>query len=242
MRRIRELKLASFTDYCDLLKNNDEHELPKFINAITTNLTSFFRESHHFDYLGEKFIPEILRHNRRKNDSGKRLRIWSSASSTGEEAYSIAITLMESMKSELGSWDARILATDLDTDVINKGVSGVYRSDSISDLKPGIKKRWFNKGSGDNKGFVKVDSELSELICFKQLNLLHDWPIKGPFDVIFCRNVLIYFDRETQEKLIPRFYNLLRPGGILFLGHSESILKESEKFESLGKTIYRRPE
>ncbi len=242
MRRTRELGLASFSEYCELLKQKDNDELPNFTNAITTNLTSFFRESHHFDYLTNEFIPELMNCNRRAEDAGRRLRIWSSASSTGEEAYSIAMTVMNAMGSSITDWDVRILATDLDSDVVEVGRGGVYKLERVRDLDIDLKRSWMTKGRGDNGGLVKMSQELMDLIVFKQLNLLHKWPISGPFDVIFCRNVLIYFDRETQEKLIPRFYDLLRPGGLLFLGHSESILKDNKNFESLGKTIYRKLE
>jgi len=169
------------------------------------------------------------------------LRIWSSACSTGEEPYSTAITLLEALGSGINSWDARILATDLDSDVVATGKAGIYTEERIKDLNSSLKRRWFHRGTGDNQGYVKVDRELSNLVTFKSLNLLHDWPIQGPFDVIFCRNVLIYFDKATQVKLIPRYFDLLRPGGVLFLGHSENMPKEISKFEFLGKTIFRRP-
>jgi len=240
MRRTRELRLDSFSDYCTLLKNEEALELPNFTNAITTNLTSFFRESHHFDHLREVLLPDMLKQRRRDSD-GRRLRIWSSACSTGEEPYSTAITLLEALGPEIGSWDARILATDLDSNVVATGNAGVYKEDRIKDLDPTLKRKWFHRGVGDNRGFVKVDKRMSKLITFKTLNLLHEWPMQGPFDVIFCRNVLIYFDKETQYKLILRYFDLLRPGGLLFLGHSESMPKEIQQFEFLGKTMFRRP-
>lgn len=238
MRRTRELKIGSFPEYCQLLKVANSEEIPHFINAITTNLTSFFRESHHFDYLREQFLPDLIRS---ANGDKGRLRIWSSASSTGEEPYSIAITLSEALGTALDQWDVRILATDLDSDVVAYGQQGIYKAERIDDLASDRQKRWFRKGSGDNAEQVKVATDLAAMITFKSLNLLHDWPMKGPFDVIFCRNVLIYFDKPTQEKLIPRFYELLRPGGILFLGHSESISVGNPGFEMLGKTIFKKP-
>lgn len=241
MRRTRELRLDSFSDYCKLLKNEEALELPNFTNAITTNLTSFFRESHHFDYMRDVMLPDMLKQQRRESD-GRRLRIWSSACSTGEEPYSTAITLLEAMGPEMSSWDARILATDLDSNVVATGNAGVYKEDRIKDLDSTLKRKWFHRGVGDNHGFVKVDKRMSNLITFKTLNLLHDWPMQGPFDVIFCRNVMIYFDKETQYKLILRYFDLLRPGGLLFLGHSESMPKEIKQFEFLGKTIFRRPD
>lgn len=238
MRRTRELKLNSFKTYTALLQDEQSGELPNFINAITTNLTSFFRENHHFDYLRDIFIPAHLK----KFNNSRRLRIWSSACSTGEEPYSLAITLMAAMERQLESWDAKILATDLDTDVLGKGQSGVYKQDRIQDLPQAMKQRWFQRGKADNSHLVRVDRRLADLITFKQLNLLHDWPMRGPFDVIMCRNVLIYFDKPTQKQLINRFYQMLRPGGILMLGHSESLAKDEAQFLLKGRTIFEKPE
>lgn len=238
MRRTRDLKIASFGEYCALLESGCDDELPKFINSITTNLTSFFREKHHFEYLENTFIPEHLK----QFSHSKKLRIWSAACSTGEEPYSLAITLMEAMGSLLSIWDAKILATDLDTDVLNHGIKGIYKTERIKDIDNSHKKKWFKKGSGDNSDLVKIHPKLADLITFKQLNLLDPWPAKGPFDVIMCRNVLIYFDRETQNSLIDRYFDLLRPGGLLILGHSESITKDESPLEVKGRTIFRKPD
>ena len=237
MRRTRELKIPSFSEYCSLLQSGCDNELPKFINSITTNLTSFFRENHHFEYLKNQFIPE---HLDQFKDS-KRLRIWSAACSTGEEPYSLAITLMESMSSLLSIWDAKILATDLDTDVLQHGKQGIYKAERIKDIDSQYKKKWFKRGSGDNSELVKVHPKLASLITFKQLNLLEPWPMKGPFDVIMCRNVLIYFDRQTQKQLIDRYFELIRPGGLLILGHSESLAKDETQFKVEGRTIFKKP-
>jgi chemotaxis protein methyltransferase CheR len=236
MRRTRELKIGSFSEYCQLLSLENSHELPDFINNITTNLTSFFREIHHFEYLAETFIPQHIK----EFANSRRLRIWSSACSTGEEPYSLAITLRKAMGSVINSWDTRILATDLDTEVLSKGKKGVYKTDRIKDLSPEICKRWFKNGSGDNEDNVKIDPSLADLITFKQLNLLHEWPVKGPFDVIMCRNVLIYFDKKTQKALVERFTELLRPGGLLILGHSESIAKSFGDLKLRGHTIFEK--
>lgn len=236
MRRTRELKLTSFSAYCNLLKAEDAEELPKFINAITTNLTSFFRENHHFDYLRDHFLPSCL-----ASGHSKRLRIWSAGCSTGEEPYSIAITLHESLGTQLANLDAKILATDLDSDVVATGAQGVYRMDRIKDLSAERQKKWFSKGSGDNDGFVKVSPALRQLITFKQLNLLQNWPMQGPFDIIFCRNVVIYFDKPTQQQLFSRYFDLLRPGGMLILGHSENLASQQKFFRMLGKTMFQKP-
>lgn len=236
MRRTRELRIASFSEYCSMLGTSDSEELPSFINAITTNLTSFFRENHHFDYLHETFIPQHME----KFSASKRLRIWSAACSTGEEPYSLAITLMKSMGAALDNWDVRILATDLDTDVLAAAQKGVYKADRIKDLSADLRKEWFRRGSGNNQSLVKVDPELQQLITFKPLNLLNSWPMRGPFDVIMCRNVLIYFDKETQKKLVTRYAGMLRAGGLLILGHSESLANDVSHYDLKGRTIFEK--
>jgi chemotaxis protein methyltransferase CheR len=236
-RIIRDRKIASFTEYCDLLKTEPEKEKDYFINAITTNLTSFFREQHHFDYMVQHELPKLIKNSLTNN---KRLRIWSSASSTGEEPYSIAITLLETMKKSLAQWDAKILATDIDSNVLAAGKSGIYDDRKIEDIPKKIKEKYFHKGVGNNQNKVRVDKELSKLITFKQLNLLHDWPMKGPFDIIFCRNVIIYFDKETQQELFARYYEMLTPGGLLILGHSENLGPSQAHFENVGRTIFRK--
>lgn len=236
-RIVRERKLSSFSEYCQILKQNDEHERPYFINAITTNLTSFFREKHHFDFL----IEQELQHLIRKNSAQKRIRIWSSASSTGEEPYSIAISVCEALKNYLSSWDIKILATDIDSDVLSKARAGVYDIQRIEDIPEKYKSTYFKKGIGQNAKQVKTSPVLQKLLTFKQLNLLHEWPMKGPFDVIFCRNVIIYFDKKTQQELFARYYDILAPGGILLLGHSENLGIYQKYFENIGRTIFRKP-
>ncbi|MDC3332782.1 protein-glutamate O-methyltransferase CheR [bacterium] len=236
MRRTRDLGIPSFNAYCDLLRNNDRDEVPKFINAITTNLTSFFRENHHFEFLTHNFIPTLI-----SDASNRRLRIWSAGCSTGEEPYSIAMTLKNAMGSQLSQWDAKILATDLDTDVLQKGKNGIYKVSSTTGIEQSIFKRWFKKGSQNNEGMAKVSPELKELITFKQLNLLQEWPMRGPFDIIFCRNVVIYFDKPTQQQLFDRYYELLAPGGYLILGHSEGLGSKQHLFNAIGKTIFQKP-
>jgi len=237
-RIIRERKLKSFSDYCQLLRKEPKQEESYFINAITTNLTSFFREKHHFDYLKDHEIPKLLK----KCAQNKRLRVWSSASSTGEEPYSIAMTFLEAMPSLLKSWDVKILATDIDSNVLEICKQGIYDSKKLGDLSINYKKKYFHKGLGANEDNYKVDQKLSDLITFKQLNLLHDWPMKGPFDVIFCRNVIIYFDKKTQQDLFERYYQMLKPGGLLMLGHSENLGDYQSYFENVGRTLFRKPE
>lgn len=231
-RRIRQRGLRSFDDYCQLLVRPGNDEASEFINAITTNLTSFFRENHHFEYLVSHVFPELIK----KNLRSRRVRVWSAGCSTGEEPYSIAICLKEHMP--VGSWDIKVLATDLDTNVVAHGKRGIYQSDRIESIEPGRSRKWFLHDA--NNAEVKVKPSLQELITFKPLNLLEGWPMKGPFDIIFCRNVVIYFDKETQKRLFNRYADLLAPGGYLFIGHSENLHKVCSRFESLGKTIYRK--
>ena len=232
MRRTRDTRLGSFKEYLNFLDSNEE-ELPNFINAITTNLTSFFRENHHFEFMKNEFVPALL-----KSKQPQRLRIWSAGCSTGEEAYSIAITLKESMDKHLNSWDTKILATDLDSDVVATGKAGIYKADRIEGLDKNRVKRWFKKHP--QNGLVKTANELGELITFKQLNLLEPWPMKGPFDIIFCRNVVIYFDKPTQQNLFQHYHDLLKPGGYLIIGHSEGLGEIQTKFTPMGKTIFQK--
>ncbi len=232
-RRIRALGLKSFKEYCHYLEQNPESEFTEFINSVTTNLTSFFRENHHFEYLADTVIPELLA----KNKASRQIKIWSAGCSTGEEPYSIAMTLKENIPDD---WQIKILATDLDTQVLQTAASGVYPVDRVSGLSQQRLSRWFKKGKGSNANKVKVVSELQQLIQFNQLNLMQDWPMKGPFDVIFCRNVLIYFDKETKEKLARRYAQLLPIGHRLFIGHSESLHQLDTGFELIGNTIYKK--
>jgi chemotaxis protein methyltransferase CheR len=182
-------------------------------------------------------LPKLIKNSLTNH---KRIRIWSSASSTGEEPYSIAITLLETMKNSLDQWDVKILATDIDSNVLAAGKNGVYDDQRIEDIPKKLKEKYFHKGVGNNQNKVKVYKELSKLITFKQLNLLHGWPMKGPFDIIFCRNVIIYFDKETQQELFARFYEMLTPGGLLILGHSENLGPYQAHFDNVGRTIFRK--
>ena len=234
VRRLRQLGLSSFTDYCNVLKNGNEHELNQLTNAITTNLTSFFREPHHFEFLSDTLLPELIRHKR-----DRKLRIWSAGCSSGEEPYSIAMTIKE-IVTDSHNWDIRILATDIDSNMIVTASSGIYSEDRINGIGQSRLKRWFYRGKGSNEGLVKASNELKELISFKQLNLIHEWPMKGPFDFIFCRNVVIYFSKETQKVLFNRFANLLDENAHLFIGHSESLYKVCDQFKLFGKTIYQK--
>ena len=234
-KRIRKLGLSSFLEYIEYVKHDHEEELINFINAITTNLTSFFRENHHFDYLRNTLLPRLLK----SNEDTRKIRIWSAGCSTGEEPYSIAMTILDNLEN-LQNWDIKILATDLDTNVIQTASAGIYPIERINGIDSKLKKRWFLNGKGQKSGFVKVSSELQDLIIFRQLNLMNKWPMKGEFDAIFCRNVVIYFDKPTQKILFDRFANILTHNGTLFIGHSETLFKVSDRFKSLGSTIYQK--
>ncbi|BBP03839.1 chemotaxis protein methyltransferase [Sulfuriferula plumbiphila] len=226
-RRLRAKGMTSFTEYLDALESGrggDEWEA--FTNALTTNLTSFFREAHHFPILAE--------HMRKMKEP---LAVWCSASSTGEEPYSIAMTLCEAF--DTLTPPVTIVATDIDTNVLETAANGVYAIDRLDKMPKDRAKRFFLKGKGERAGLVRVRPELRQLVSFKQLNLLgNDWPIAGPFDAIFCRNVMIYFDKPTQGKILSRFAPLMKPQGLLFAGHSENFLYASDAFRLRGKTVY----
>jgi chemotaxis protein methyltransferase CheR len=231
-RRLRQLRQRSFRDYIVLLEDADSPELEEFTNAITTNLTSFFRETHHFDHLTNSALPEI----EKRNAATRRLRIWSAGCSTGEEPYSLAITLQESMQRFKG-WDVRILATDLDSRVLAYASTGDYPTERFERMPTAQRRRWFIDRPS---GLCTAKPELKSMIAFRRLNLMHSWPFQGPFDIIFCRNVVIYFDKETQRQLFGRMAQIQRVGDHLCIGHSESLFKVCELYERVGKTIYKR--
>jgi len=233
-KRLRKIEIGDFGSYIQLLESpNGEEELANFTNAITTNLTSFFRENHHFDFLSSTVLPGLLR----EKSSEKKIRVWSAGCSSGEEPYSIAMTIREVIP-ESKKWDIKILATDLDTNVLAHAKAGVYNLDKINNLSNQRMKKWFLRGKGENQDSVKIRSELQELISFKQLNLMKDWPMRNQFDIIFCRNVVIYFDKPTQKILFKRYHDILNDSGHMFIGHSETMFKVSEDFNLIGNTTY----
>lgn len=232
-RRVRALKLASFKEYCAVVKNDrDGQETNELINAITTNLTAFFRENHHFEYLSQTVIPELM-----KNNKDRTVRIWSAGCSTGEEPYSLAITLKES--SLTSQWDVKLQATDLDSNVLATASNGIYAMSRVEGMTKSRLKQWFYRGKGGKQGMVKVKPELNRMISFAQLNLMDNWRVEQQ-DVIFCRNVIIYFDKETKTKLVNKYADSLKAGGYLFIGHSESLYKITDRFELIGNTVYRK--
>ncbi|MBT9568815.1 MAG: chemotaxis protein CheR [Thiobacillus sp.] len=226
-RRLRAKGISSFSEYLDgLERGSDSGEWEAFTNALTTNLTAFFREAHHFPLLAEHIL-------RAKGS----LSIWCSASSTGEEPYSIAMTVCEAFGTLKPP--VSITATDIDTNVLETASAGVYPSERIEKMASDRVKRFFLRGKGERAGWVRVRPELRDLVTFKPLNLLAPtWQVGGPFDVIFCRNVMIYFDKATQSTILSRFAPLLKPDGLLFAGHSENFLHVSDVFKLRGKTVY----
>jgi chemotaxis protein methyltransferase CheR len=231
-RRLRQLKLDSFVDYRAYLDTHSA-ELEGFINSISTNHTKFFREAHHFEHLRSHVVLPFAQGLR--TGASRRLRIWSAGCSSGEEPYTIAVVLKREIQ-DLALRDVKILATDIDTDVLGKAARGAFTVNATDDV-PRVYQEFFRR-AGDDK--VSVDDDVREAIAFRRLNLMEDWPFRGPFDAIFCRNVMIYFDAQTKTKLVERFTRMIRPGGWLYIGHSESLIGTHPGLQSVGRTIYRR--
>jgi chemotaxis protein methyltransferase CheR len=228
-RRLRARGLGSFGEYLDLLERSEDEEWEDFTNALTTNLTSFFREPHHFEALRELLATY---------PRGRSLRLWSAATSTGEEPYSMAMTVAE----HYGRLDppVKILATDIDTQVLDTARTGIYPLERVANMPPERLRRFFQRGSGANRGHCRVVEELRRMVEFRPLNLLEpQWELRGPFDAIFCRNVMIYFDKATQYRVLSRLMPLLASDGLFFAGHSESFFHATDLLLSCGRTIYR---
>jgi chemotaxis protein methyltransferase CheR len=232
-KRIRQLGLTSFQAYYDLVVNGvDSGELTQMLDLLSTNKTDFFREPVHFDFLKTEIVPTL--------SQSKHIRIWSSASSSGEEPYSIAMTLLDAV-ADPRQWNCKILASDLSTRVLAKAARGVYEDERIVNLSPEMVKRHFLRGTGEQKGYVKVKPQVSEMVMYRRMNLMDEsFPIRSPLDVLFCRNVMIYFDRPTQAKLMAKFHRYLKPGGYLFIGHSESLQWIDHPFAYVAPTIYQK--
>lgn len=232
-RRLRELKFDSFATYLGFLETQEgAEEIERLVNRLTTNHTHFFREAHHFQHLEQEVLKPAFAAARSRPP---RVRIWSAACSTGEEPYSIAMSACSAAGKVQA--DLRILATDIDTEVLSRAANGIYNDDVVEGLPPPA--RSFMQ-EGPNSGEVRICGRARGLVTFKRLNLLEEWPMSGPFDVIFCRNVMIYFDNETKFGILKRMAELLRPGGFLYIGHSETMPTESLPFQLVGRTIYRR--
>lgn len=228
-RRMRALKFSDFSQYCDLLKSsNSQIEMPLFINTMTTNLTKFFRENHHFEHLSS-YLKNI-------NNKDKRLRIWSAGCSSGMEPYSIAMIIKENLPN-FNSWDVKILATDVDLEMLSVGRAGEYKKSDFEEF-PEVYSKYLVAGKDED--FFSMRQDLKEMITFNYLNLIEEWPIKTCFDIIFCRNVVIYFSKETKKDIFNRMANILKLGSFVYIGHSESMQDVNDRFEVMGRTIYRR--
>jgi chemotaxis protein methyltransferase CheR len=237
-KRLRHYGYGSFAQYYDHLKNQDAQgiELQEMINAVTTHKTAFFRESHHFDCLRERFLIPA----RQAAAEGRRpsIRIWSAGCSSGEEPYSIAITVATNLD-RINTWDVKILGSDIDTDVLEKARTAIYPRESVNDLPLDLLRRNFLSGRGEHAGFVQLKPEIRNLVKFGRVNLLEEpWPFRGKFDVIFCRNVMIYFDRDVQRYVLEKFAKYLKPGGLFFAGHSENLFWIGDSFQPIGGTVY----
>ncbi len=231
-RRLRPLNLSSFSEYCELVSAPGAPELETFINAVTTNLTYFFREPSHFEHLTTVMVPKWQRANDRTP-----LRIWSAGCSSGEEPYSVAISLADSL-GDAREW--QILATDIDSSVLDLARAGIYPTERASRVPGQTLARWFQKGVGRNAGKIRVREQLRRRITFNRLNLMQDWPMRRSFDAVFCRNVVIYFNKSTQATLFDRLADRLVSGGVLYVGHSETLFKVSDRFRLIGQTTYEK--
>lgn len=240
-KRLRALGMQSFSQYFERVASapEDDRELEAFIDVVTTNKTDFFREKHHFEFLANKWIPEMKR-EAQLGQRQRKLRIWSAACSSGEEPYTIAMTLLDALGADARAWDMRILATDVSSTVLAKAKAGIYSQERVETVPRETLQRHFLRGTGKSAGFVRTRADLQSLITFHRLNFMDaKWPMHARFDLIFCRNALIYFERELQQQLVTRFLQYLAPGGYLILGHSECIHGWFQDLAHLGDTIYR---
>ncbi len=232
MKRLRVLGLGSFEEYVEFVENDEtRQELSHMIDMLTTNKTNFFREIQHFNFLSKNILPNII--------SKKKLRFWSAGCSSGEEPYSLAIQLREDIP-QIDRMDIKILATDISNRVLEKAGNGMYDADLLSDIPQKMLTKYFTRVSNSSPPAFQAQDSLKSLIQFARLNLLSDWPMQGPFDVIFCRNVMIYFNQPTRQNLINRFWELLAPGGFLFIGHSESLTNSSHNYRYIQPAIYQK--
>jgi chemotaxis protein methyltransferase CheR len=230
-KRLRALGISDFNDYIDIIRSGDESEIPMFVSAITTNFTSFFRENHHFDFLVDE-VSQLMK-------TKKPIRIWSAGCSSGEEPYSMAMSLLSAIP-EVETADLKILATDLDTEILTKADRGVYTDERFEGANKEIIKPWIKRGRAENAGLVLMHPTVRKLVTFRQLNLLGPWPMKTPFDIIFCRNVVIYFSKDVQKTLFDRFSANQKKGAKLMIGHSENLAGVCDSYRLIGRTIYEK--
>jgi len=235
-KRLRALRLSNFTDYYDYLNESPDadNEIVNLINRVTTNKTDFFREKHHFDFLNNELYPQMISQSR--NTGMRKLRIWSAGCSSGEEPYTLAMVTLEAFKGERG-WDIKILATDLDTEILQRAITGAYPTQTIAPVPREYLARYFTR-SGES---YVVNDAVKSLISFRRLNLMDEsFPMKHPFDIIFCRNVIIYFDAQTKDTLLTKYHKHLKKDGHIFIGHSESLMHMKDRFRYLKHTVYQK--
>ena len=238
-KRLRESRFDNFSDYIRyVLDDPTGREFSILVDSLSTNLTKFFREDQHFEYMRSKLLPGML--ESKQSQRNLRIRGWSAGCSTGEEPYSIAITLLEAIGGK-GRWDVKLLATDVSTRVLEQAQRGVYEKDRNEPIPLPLRNKYLTRVRDGGRELYEVASSLRSVLIFRYLNLMQDWPVKGPLDFIFCRNVMIYFDKPTQGRLINRYYDLLASGGVLFTGHSESLTGIEHKFRYVQPTIYIKP-
>lgn len=241
-RLAKRLRLGHFKTFQEYMRHvhrdKSGKEFSVLIDSLSTNLTSFFREQKHFEFLRKQFLPAMLERKRRK--SNYKIRAWSAGCSSGEEPYSIAITLLDSVQGQ-GRWDVKVLATDISTSVLEKAQRGIYDAERIEPVSRIQRPKYLAVRQVKRDRVFEVKNSLKDVVVFRYLNLMKKWPVKGPLDFIFCRNVMIYFDKPTQQSLISRYWDLLDSGGVLFTGHSESLTGIEHKFNYIQPTIYAKP-
>jgi chemotaxis protein methyltransferase CheR len=235
-KRLRALGLQSFRDYCEIVASAEGiDERKRMLAQLTTNVTRFFREPHHFEHLKTQVLPGLVA----KAKAGGRVRLWSAACSSGQEPYSMALTLL-SLMPDAADYDVKILATDIDPNILAEARRGIYGEDAVSQIPSYLRQAWLTPADSRGRKSWAVKPEVQDLIAFRELNLIGEWPMKGTFQVIFCRNVVIYFEEQTQIKIWNRFKNLMPDGGRLYIGHSERVAGTGNDFETDGLTTYRR--
>lgn len=238
-KRLRLGNFKTFPEYMrHVLADKTGREFSILIDSLSTNLTSFFRERQHFEFLRSSFLPPLL--ERKRKNRNFRIRAWSAGCSSGEEPYSMAITLLEVIRGQ-GRWDVKVLATDISASMLETAQKGIYDQERVEPVPKIQKNKYLISHRVNKQKLFEVNKSLRDVVIFKYLNMVKDWPIKGPLDFIFCRNVMIYFDKPTQQHLISRFWNLLDSGGVLFTGHSESLTGIEHKFKYIEPTIYMKP-
>ncbi|OHB55435.1 MAG: hypothetical protein A2Y12_11745 [Planctomycetes bacterium GWF2_42_9] len=235
-KRLRKGNFKTFSDYIDyVLRDSSGVEFSLLIDSLSTNLTSFYRENQHFDFLKSNLLPELKKKKEAKGS--RKIRAWSAGCSSGEEPYTLAITLLDALEYET-DWDVKVLASDISTTILDKAKTGIYEAKRVDPVPAALRHKYMKISHQYGEKYYQVGEKLKSTVIFRYVNLMADWPIGGPIDFIFCRNVMIYFDKPTQQRLVERFYNILDTGGMLFTGHSESLTGINHKFKYVRPTIY----